>query len=71
MPDDEKRLSDFLLDLTQSIVQSQAAYYDALSQLSLENRRIIEENDLAAARDVIREETGGSAVYFWILRWII
>jgi hypothetical protein len=71
MMPDEISLSDFLLSLTQSVVQSQAAYQDALAQLSPENRQIIENNDLAAARDVIREETGGAEVYFWILRWII
>lgn len=70
MPSD-KPLSEFLLELTRNAIQSEAMYMDALAQLSAENRRIVEENDLQAAREVILSETGGQEVYFWIFRWII
>lgn len=71
MMPDELPLSQFLLQLTQSSIDQQSAYYQALTQLSEENRAIVENNDLAAAQRVIERETGSKDIYFWIIRWII
>ena len=69
MAQGEKKLSEFLRELAESLIETQEGFESALAQLSPENQEILKNRDLRAAREVILEETGQEP-YFIIIHWL-